>query len=92
MEVAPPREHPVIYRCYVGASTIFNHIGTHGKRERHGVCQGPPESQSPASRKWRSGYIFPSYRSFGQLIGAVTGLEYLHEHDIVHGDLKGVSS
>ena len=28
----------------------------------------------------------------GQLIDTVTGLEYLHEHDIVHGDLKGVSS
>jgi hypothetical protein len=35
--------------------------------------------------------IHPPYRWFGQLIGAATGLEYLHEHDIVHGDLKGVS-
>ena len=25
-------------------------------------------------------------------MGAVTGLEYLHEHNIVHGDLMGVSS
>ena len=25
-------------------------------------------------------------------MGAVTGLEYLHEHNIVHGDLKGVCS
>jgi serine/threonine protein kinase len=26
-----------------------------------------------------------------QLVEAVTGLEYLHGHGIVHGDLKGVS-
>ena len=25
-------------------------------------------------------------------MGAVTGLEYLHEHNIIHGDLKGVGS
>jgi len=91
MEVAPTREHPTICRCYVGVSTFFDHIGTHGKREHHGVCQGPCESQSTASRKWRSGSILPSCRSFWQLIGVANGLEYLHEHDIVHGDLKGVS-
>ena len=27
----------------------------------------------------------------GQLIDVVTGLEYVHGHDIIHGDLKGVS-
>ena len=37
------------------------------------------------------GSILPSYRFFWQLIGVTTGLEYLHEHDVVHGDLKGVS-
>jgi serine/threonine protein kinase len=26
-----------------------------------------------------------------QLVGAALGLEYLHGHDIVHGDIKGVS-
>ena len=26
-----------------------------------------------------------------QLIDTVNGLEYLHQNDIVHGDLKGVS-
>jgi len=38
-----------------------------------------------------SRFILQLYRSSGQLIGVATGLEYLHEHDIVHGDLKGVS-
>jgi serine/threonine protein kinase len=38
-----------------------------------------------------SGSILPSYQLFGQLAGVATGLEYLHEHDIIHGDLKGVS-
>ncbi|KAF9648294.1 kinase-like protein [Thelephora ganbajun] len=31
------------------------------------------------------------YNRLRLLIGAVTGLEFLHEHDIVHGDLKGVN-
>ena len=40
-----------------------------------------------------SGVRLSSYRTnlWGQLIDVVTGLEYLHKHDIIHGDLKGVS-
>jgi len=35
--------------------------------------------------------VHPSYNRLDLLVGAVTGLEYLHQHDIVHGNLKGVN-
>ncbi|KAF9648290.1 kinase-like protein [Thelephora ganbajun] len=33
----------------------------------------------------------PNFNRLCLLVGAVAGLEYLHEHGIVHGDLKGVN-
>ena len=34
---------------------------------------------------------YPGITALVQLVGAASGLEYLHSHNIVHGDLKGVS-
>ena len=36
--------------------------------------------------------LCPSITVLVQLVGAASGLEYLHTQNIVHGDLKGVST
>ena len=34
----------------------------------------------------------PATLAFRQLIGIATGVKYLHQCDVIHGDLKGVSA
>ena len=89
LETLKPPECPSVLWCFSpGHATMFN-FPVDAKRQhprfRH---QEPPHQPIQTGRL--SASPIGSLANPRQLVDVCSGLQYLHEQDIIHGDLKGV--
>ena len=89
LEMASTRKHTAIRRGYIRSAPLLDGICLDGKREYHDFPQRQSQSEPIQPRK--SIVFCTDQHSFmTQLVDVANGLQYLHQHDFVHGDLKGV--
>ena len=91
-----PSQYLAVIGSFVLYSPLFlpNGLPLDGTWERCGICQIEPRRKSFTVGE--PVHHFPAIPALSvpdcdpQLCGVVSGVIYLHEHGIIHGDLKGV--
>jgi serine/threonine protein kinase len=77
-----PNLPPGLVSRYVLRHDFLGYIGRHPEKKRSKVCTLPDASSECCFLT--SGILFPKAQE------VASGVQYLHENDVVHGDLKPV--